>query len=148
MSCPLCTAVESRNASSRYIADLAHTVVFLGERQNPRGWCVLVLKDHAEHLADLQPDTQKEIFGEVAHVAGAIRAVFTPTVGAMPPLRLNYECLGNQVPHIHWHVIPRHADDPDPRSTVWHWDRPTIGPPPDKQALLDLAKRLRTALRK
>jgi diadenosine tetraphosphate (Ap4A) HIT family hydrolase len=32
---------------------------------------------------------------------------------------MNYELLGNQVPHIHWHLIPRLADDPEPRWPVW-----------------------------
>jgi diadenosine tetraphosphate (Ap4A) HIT family hydrolase len=32
---------------------------------------------------------------------------------------MNYELLGNQVPHIHWHLIPRLATDPDPRWPVW-----------------------------
>jgi diadenosine tetraphosphate (Ap4A) HIT family hydrolase len=32
---------------------------------------------------------------------------------------MNYELLGNQVPHIHWHVIPRLANDPAPLKPVW-----------------------------
>jgi diadenosine tetraphosphate (Ap4A) HIT family hydrolase len=39
----------------------------------------------------------------------------------MNPQRINYECLGNQLAHVHWHVIPRYAApiDPDPTETVW-----------------------------
>ena len=33
--------------------------------------------------------------------------------------KINYELLGNQLPHIHWHVIPRLADDPAPLEPVW-----------------------------
>ncbi|MDH5429831.1 MAG: hypothetical protein OEY57_16840, partial [Nitrospirota bacterium] len=29
------------------------------------------------------------------------------------------ELLGNQVPHMHWHVIPRLGSDPDPFLPVW-----------------------------
>ena len=32
---------------------------------------------------------------------------------AFRPHKLNYELLGNQVPHLHWHLFPRYADDPD-----------------------------------
>ena len=35
------------------------------------------------------------------------------------PRKINYELLGNQTPHIHWHVIPRLADDPAPLEAVW-----------------------------
>ena len=30
------------------------------------------------------------------------------------PVKINYEILGNSVPHLHTHVIPRYADDPRP----------------------------------
>jgi diadenosine tetraphosphate (Ap4A) HIT family hydrolase len=29
-------------------------------------------------------------------------------------VKLNYELLGNSLPHLHTHVIPRFADDPRP----------------------------------
>jgi diadenosine tetraphosphate (Ap4A) HIT family hydrolase len=32
---------------------------------------------------------------------------------------MNYELLGNQVPHLHWHLFPRYADDPDRLKPVW-----------------------------
>jgi len=34
-------------------------------------------------------------------------------------VKINCELLGNQVPHIHWHVIPRLAGDPAPKEPVW-----------------------------
>ena len=47
-------------------------------------------------------------------MAAAIRAVFDPK-------RINYECLGNIQPHVHWHLIPRYeGDHPDPRGGVRH----------------------------
>ncbi|MBH0192218.1 MAG: HIT domain-containing protein [Nitrospira sp.] len=33
--------------------------------------------------------------------------------------KINYELLGNQLPHIHWHIIPRLATDPSPLEPVW-----------------------------
>ena len=30
------------------------------------------------------------------------------------PVKLNYELLGNSLPHLHAHVLPRYADDPKP----------------------------------
>jgi diadenosine tetraphosphate (Ap4A) HIT family hydrolase len=37
----------------------------------------------------------------------------------LQPEKINLASLGNQVPHLHWHVIPRFGDDahfPDP---IW-----------------------------
>ena len=45
-------------------------------------------------------------------MAGAIEDCFRPH-------KLNCELLGNQVPHLHWHVFPRYADDPDTLRPVW-----------------------------
>lgn len=101
------------------IAALPRTFVVLGSNQGLPGWCVLILREHREHLSDLPREEQLAIFDEVSRVAGAIRAVFpTSGIDGGPP-RINYECLGNQVNHIHWHVIPRHASDPDPKNAVW-----------------------------
>ena len=38
---------------------------------------------------------------------------------AFSPHKLNYELLGNQVPHLHWHLFARSADDPNRLAPVW-----------------------------
>ena len=48
----------------------------------------------------------------MATLAEGIEACFRPH-------KLNYELLGNQVPHLHWHLFPRHANDPEPLAPVW-----------------------------
>jgi diadenosine tetraphosphate (Ap4A) HIT family hydrolase len=118
VSCPLCRQLEDAKAgrAGLHIADLKRTSVFLSENQGSggalRGWCVLVLRQHVEHLSDLSLDDQMSLFREVALVAAAVRARFSPS-------RINYECLGNQVGHVHWHIIPRYGRDPDPTTAVW-----------------------------
>jgi len=32
----------------------------------------------------------------------------------LQPVKLNYDVLGNSLPHLHTHVVPRYADDPKP----------------------------------
>ena len=49
---------------------------------------------------------------EVSAVAAALNRVFTPT-------KINYELLGNMVPHMHWHVVPRFAADPLWPRPIW-----------------------------
>ena len=38
---------------------------------------------------------------------------------AFRPRKLNYELLGNQVPHLHWHLIPRYESDPNHLRAAW-----------------------------
>jgi diadenosine tetraphosphate (Ap4A) HIT family hydrolase len=37
----------------------------------------------------------------------------------MKPGKVNLASLGNQVPHLHWHVIPRYADDAHFPKPIW-----------------------------
>ena len=37
----------------------------------------------------------------------------------MAPDKINLASLGNQVPHLHWHVIPRFADDAHFPQPIW-----------------------------
>jgi diadenosine tetraphosphate (Ap4A) HIT family hydrolase len=94
------------------IADLGGAVAYLNEDQFFRGWTFLVLKRHATELFELRPDERRELMESLSRVAKALADEYAAT-------KVNYELLGNQVAHIHWHVIPRCADDPAPRGPVW-----------------------------
>ena len=45
-------------------------------------------------------------------VEGAVREV-------MKPDKVNLASLGNQAPHLHWHVIPRFVDDAFFPDSIW-----------------------------
>ena len=142
MACPLCEVVArcERGEHPLVVGSLRETVVILGDNQGARGWCTLVLREHCEHLAELPIERQERVFGEVARVAAAVRAAFGP-------VRINYECLGNVAPHVHWHVVPRHGDDPTPRATVWGWTAEQLRGDLSERARVELAGRLAAALK-
>jgi diadenosine tetraphosphate (Ap4A) HIT family hydrolase len=133
--CPLCDAGKRAGV----IAELSETWLLLGENQGCPGWCVAVLKEHCEHMAELPVERQLRVFEDVARAAAAVRAVFGP-------VRVNYECLGNVVPHVHWHVIPRHAGDPTPRETVWGWPAERLHGQMTDGERQELVEKLRGAL--
>ena len=37
----------------------------------------------------------------------------------LQPTKINLAALGNVVPHLHWHVIPRYVDDPHFPQPIW-----------------------------
>ncbi|GAB3263890.1 hypothetical protein GCM10027296_39740 [Chitinimonas naiadis] len=37
----------------------------------------------------------------------------------LQPDKINLASLGNVVPHLHWHIIPRWRDDPHFPSPIW-----------------------------
>ena len=99
-------------AKDHLIADLGMTTAYLFDDQFFPGWTVLVLKRHATELFDLTQDERSQLIEDASEVALALDMAFDP-------VKINYELLGNQLPHIHWHVIPRLAGDPAPREAVW-----------------------------
>jgi diadenosine tetraphosphate (Ap4A) HIT family hydrolase len=109
-ACPACSgqwpAVEYR------IADCGLTIAYLHDDQFFAGWSFLVLKRHATELWHLEPAERAQLIEEVSRVARALGVAF----GAA---KMNYELLGNQIGHIHWHLVPRGADDPAPKQPVW-----------------------------
>ena len=97
---------------SYWIADLGETIVYLNPDQFFTGASLLALKRHATELSQLTRGERTQLIEEVTVVARALMDSFAA-------VKINYALLGNQVPHIHWHVIPRLADDPAPREAPW-----------------------------
>jgi diadenosine tetraphosphate (Ap4A) HIT family hydrolase len=89
-----------------------HSLALLGPWQFYHGYCVLVARTHATELSRLDDATRRAYLDEMCLLARAIEETFRPH-------KLNYELLGNQVPHLHWHLFPRSADDPDALWPVW-----------------------------
>jgi diadenosine tetraphosphate (Ap4A) HIT family hydrolase len=94
------------------IADCGVSTAYLHDDQFFPGWTVLVLNRHATELFELAAAERARLMDEVARVAQALAREF----GAV---KVNYALLGNQLPHIHWHLIPRGSHDPAPREAVW-----------------------------
>ena len=99
-------------AADAFIADRGPAKAYLHDDQFFPGWTVLVLARHVTELYHLERDERIALMDAVSDVAHALADVYDA-------MKLNYALLGNQLPHIHWHLIPRRADDPNPREPVW-----------------------------
>ncbi|MDH5564283.1 MAG: HIT family protein [Nitrospirota bacterium] len=95
-----------------WIGDLGLTMAYLFEDQFFSGWTVLILQDHRTELFQLTRNERELVIEDVNRVGEAMTKIFDVR-------KINSELLGNQVPHIHWHVIPRLRTDPDPLQPVW-----------------------------
>lgn len=115
MSCFACDRIEliRKNENPHFIAELRESFWVLADGQGYRGWSILLLKNHHEHLGVLPRERSGALWSDVARVADVMTRV-------LKPRRINYECLGNQLNHIHWHIIPRYESDPEPLLPIWH----------------------------
>jgi diadenosine tetraphosphate (Ap4A) HIT family hydrolase len=112
--CPFCSKLAALGGlpDHEVVWQFPHSVALLGPWQFYHGYCVLVSRRHATELSGLDDAIRRAYLDEMCLVARAIEAAFRPA-------KLNYELLGNQVGHLHWHLFPRSASDPDARRPVW-----------------------------
>jgi len=76
------------------------------------GFCRVIWHEHVREMSDLA-DEDRLLLNEAVHqLELAVRETMTP-------LKVNVASLGNVVPHLHWHVIPRYADDAQFPAPVW-----------------------------
>lgn len=76
------------------------------------GFCRVIWNHHVAEMTDLSYGEREHLMSLVFVVEEAIRQV-------MKPAKVNLAALGNMVPHIHWHVIPRFTDDAFFPGSVW-----------------------------
>lgn len=76
------------------------------------GFCRLILQAHVKEMTDLNTAERKRVMNAVWALETVLRKQYRP-------LKINLAQLGNVVPHVHWHVIPRFADDPNFPDPVW-----------------------------
>lgn len=76
------------------------------------GFCRVIWNEHIRELTDLSPADRREFMDAVFQVEAALRA-------SLSPHKMNVASLGNLTPHLHWHVIPRFADDPAFPKPIW-----------------------------
>jgi diadenosine tetraphosphate (Ap4A) HIT family hydrolase len=110
-------------------------VILVGDPDYP-GFCRVILNRHVKEMTDLPPPERQRLMITVLKVEDALRACLNPD-------KINLASLGNLVPHLHWHVIPRFAGDRHFPDAVWAAPRnPASAAPAD----IDLRPRLLQAL--
>ena len=76
------------------------------------GFCRVIWHAHVKEMSDLAPADRLALNDALWQVEVALRAV-------MAPDKVNVASLGNMVPHLHWHVIARYADDAHFPNPIW-----------------------------
>ncbi len=101
------------------------------------GFLRVILGRHAREMSDLTAGERERLMAVVFEVEAAVRET-------MQPDKMNIASLGNMTPHVHWHVLPRYADDRHYPSPIWAVPRRDSRAVPEREAR---AARLAEALR-
>lgn len=115
MSCPHCEVIErsERGEDPWTVARLATGYVWLEKTQHHPGAAFFVTRRCVVELHELPVDERAAHLLEMSEVAAA---VLDAAEGAT---KMNYEALGNAVPHLHWWLTPRRPTDARPRGPIW-----------------------------
>lgn len=76
------------------------------------GFCRVILNRHIKEITDLDESKRLRLMTVVFAVEQVVREV-------MQPDKINLASLGNVVPHVHWHVIPRFVNDRHFPNSIW-----------------------------
>jgi diadenosine tetraphosphate (Ap4A) HIT family hydrolase len=115
--------------------------VLLVDDANYPGFCRVVWNAHVREMTDLTAVERTILMAAVWQVEQVIRDI-------MRPHKINLASFGNMVPHMHWHIIPRYADDAHFPNPVWANANVILPDVSARQALLpalraELLKRLK-----
>lgn len=76
------------------------------------GLCRVVWHRHVAEMSDLADGDARRVMEVVLATERAVRRV-------VQPHKINLASLGNVLPHLHWHVIPRWRDDSRFPAPIW-----------------------------
>ncbi len=106
-NCELCTL----DGGEIIVKNQQLRVVLIDDANYP-GFCRVIWNAHAKEMTDLVIAYRSALMQAVCKVEQAVREV-------MQPDKINLASLGNMVPHLHWHVIPRYLDDAHFPQPIW-----------------------------
>lgn len=107
MECELCHGAGGRLLWQNGLC----RVVCVDEPGLP-GFLRVVLNRHEREMTDLPAHERDRLMAVVFAVEAHVRL-------SLEPDKMNLASLGNMTPHLHWHVIPRFADDAHFPEPVW-----------------------------
>lgn len=99
MNCTMCG--NSEEFGRLKIREYEYWRIELHGSQYYLGRCIVILKRHVLDLFEINQDEREELFRIIPLLKDSIKKSFGSDM-------LNYSSLGNEVQHLHLHVIPRY----------------------------------------
>lgn len=126
--CEFCEGMAGRDPTWAVIDECAHTVTAINPSQYEIGQCCVITKRHVGTLLELTDEEAYAIMRAAKRAATALVDTYQP-LGVLT-FQNNGVYSGQEVPHYHFHVVPRQPES--------DWG---IGPP--QLAVFDSAGRIR-----
>jgi len=127
MPCPLCNL---KNEDIIYKNDFFRVILV----DEIPGYIRIITNKHIKEFSDLNDD-------EAVKLTLAVKKIEKKMIEFLNPDKINIASLGNMVPHLHIHIIPRYKNDPWwPGATFCEKKREFIYPPFNKNKYKEVIK--------
>lgn len=112
-TCPMDYPRPESNEFIHFVRKLTASSLYLERNQTYQGHCVLIYDlGHATRVDQLSAEQWAALAGDIRTAEAAIHRTFRPD-------HMNVESLGNVMPHLHWHIIPRFKTDGRWGAPIW-----------------------------
>ena len=106
MDCLFCKIVN-KEIPSRIITETENSIAFLDAFPVSRGHTLVIPKNHYEKVQDMTDIDNNDLFDTVHKVISKVDKLTGSTLLAIH----NGKDSGQEIPHVHVHLIPRESDD-------------------------------------
>ena len=106
MDCIFCK-IASKEIPAKILVETESCVGFLDAFPLAKGHVLVIPKKHYEKLQDLPSDINSEVFSIVNSLISKVDSLTGATLVAIH----NGKDSGQEIPHLHIHLIPRSKDD-------------------------------------
>jgi len=103
-NCAYCAEGELVDKFGIKIRELKASKVYLFREQSHLGRVIVASRFHVSEIVDLPPRDRQAFLEDVATVAAALHRAFRPQ-------KVNYGAYGDTGCHLHFHLVPKYADD-------------------------------------
>jgi histidine triad (HIT) family protein len=106
MDCVFCK-ISSGAIPTRIITETKNSMAFLDAFPLTKGHTVVIPKNHHERIQDMTPEENSDLFSTVYKIISKVDKLSGATLIAVH----NGREAGQEIPHVHVHLVPRSSND-------------------------------------
>jgi histidine triad (HIT) family protein len=106
MDCIFCKIIAGE-IPAKILKETSKSISFLDAFPLAKGHVLVISKNHHQKIQDMSPEENSDLFSLVHLMISKVDALTGATLVAVH----NGKEAGQEVPHVHVHLVPRSADD-------------------------------------